>query len=391
MQKKGVSAVIATVLVIMITISAVAIIWATVIPMIKDSLTDSTSQQVSLSIETSSGYTVYDPVTNYAFVQVKRGTDDSNLTGLKIIFFNGEESKSVTLSDVPPSNTLPVNNGKVYSFYLGDFGRPIKVSVAPIFTVGKSMEVGKILDEVSNIATNGVSISLAQASSNGKVYDINLGDVGLETLRDGLVGYWPLDSDANDYSGLENNGVCINMDSTCNSVGGKVGNAFSFNSADSTYTNHVFNNPLLLKEFTLEAWFKGSSGMGTLAALWSAGVAGSGIGMGGGKIYGRILDAGVVKIDLITDETYNDSNWNQVFLTFDGGKTELYVNGNLKKSKTLIYEMTGNNSGARSGIGTGSHWGHFNGTIDEVAIWNRVLNDSEISQLYNGGNGRSLK
>jgi hypothetical protein len=31
----------------------------------------------------------------------------------------------------------------------------------------------------------------------------------------------------------------------------------------------------------------------------------------------------------------------------------------------------------------------FDGTIDEVGIWNRSLSSSEVSELYNGGSGAS--
>ena len=31
----------------------------------------------------------------------------------------------------------------------------------------------------------------------------------------------------------------------------------------------------------------------------------------------------------------------------------------------------------------------FNGYIDEIGIWNRTLNDTEISWLYNSGDGLS--
>lgn len=57
-NKRGVDAVVATVLIIMITVSAVAIIWATVIPMIKNSASTATAEKVSLTIETAGGYTV---------------------------------------------------------------------------------------------------------------------------------------------------------------------------------------------------------------------------------------------------------------------------------------------------------------------------------------------
>lgn len=168
-NKRGVDAVVATVLIIMITVSAVAIIWATVIPMIKNSLTDSTSQKVSLSIETTKGYTVFDPVTNLSLVQIKRGTDDTNLTGLRITFFNGKESKTVLESKVPSVNTM-----SVYSFNLSGFGTPLKISISPIFQNGNE---GETVSEVSNIKTEGVSINLTKALTYGNITNVNSGSV----------------------------------------------------------------------------------------------------------------------------------------------------------------------------------------------------------------------
>ena len=45
-MKRRVSAVVATVLLIMITVAAVAVLWGTVIPLVKDSMKESTSENV---------------------------------------------------------------------------------------------------------------------------------------------------------------------------------------------------------------------------------------------------------------------------------------------------------------------------------------------------------
>ena len=96
MNKKGVDAVVATVLIIMITVAAVAIIWATVIPMIKNSALSATAEKVSLSIETAGGYTTWDASKNILRVQVKRGSDNTNLTGIEFIFTNKGSSTNST-------------------------------------------------------------------------------------------------------------------------------------------------------------------------------------------------------------------------------------------------------------------------------------------------------
>ena len=81
-NKKGVSAIVATVLIILITIAAVAIIWAAVIPMIDERLTLSNScldavRQVSI---VPVGSTCYSQDSSSLKVQIKRGPDGIDIS-----------------------------------------------------------------------------------------------------------------------------------------------------------------------------------------------------------------------------------------------------------------------------------------------------------------------
>ncbi len=145
MNKKGVDAVVATVLIIMITVAAVAIIWSTVIPMIKDSASSVTAEKVSLTIDTSKGYTTWDQESEQATVQVTRGTDNVNVTKIKITFFNGQRSYFVE-REAPG-----INSQATYKILLMDFGKPIKVTISPIFENGNE---GEILGEVLTLPDN---------------------------------------------------------------------------------------------------------------------------------------------------------------------------------------------------------------------------------------------
>ncbi len=74
--------------------------------------------------------------------------------------------------------------------------------------------------------------------------------------------------------------------------------------------------------------------------------------------------------------------WQQVVGIYNGSELFLYVNGELKDSKTTtipyiyltpIPLKVGSNQNANR---------FFNGLIEEVAIWNRALSESEIQELY---------
>lgn len=74
--------------------------------------------------------------------------------------------------------------------------------------------------------------------------------------------------------------------------------------------------------------------------------------------------------------------WYYVVGTYDGNQMRIYINGTLENTKTVSGNfITSTNPvyiGSRSGIER-----FFNGTIDEVNIYNYVLTPSEILQRYN--------
>jgi len=123
MKKRGISAIIATVLIILITVAAITIVWTVVIPMVKQDLSE--TEIVQLSIDTSQGYTVWDGDDKLLSVQVKRGLDEAEVQEIQITFdLEGEESKSCTVLS-PEKNRV-----SVYNFKLGD--KPNSIKIAPI-------------------------------------------------------------------------------------------------------------------------------------------------------------------------------------------------------------------------------------------------------------------
>ncbi|MDP3640809.1 MAG: LamG-like jellyroll fold domain-containing protein [Nanoarchaeota archaeon] len=76
--------------------------------------------------------------------------------------------------------------------------------------------------------------------------------------------------------------------------------------------------------------------------------------------------------------------WYHVVTMRNGTGVNLYVNGMLEASRNdFSGELRGNAEPVRIGGDTGA--GYFNGTLDEVAIWNRSLSAQEITDLYTRG------
>jgi len=132
MEKRGISAIVATVLVILITIVAVTIIWAVIVPMINQSATFD-DVNTRLDIIGSGGYTFYDSENEMLYVQVKRGIDDSNMVGVDVIVII--EGDSITFN-YNEDNVPGPNGAKVLSINLTGLGVPNKIKVIPIINDG---------------------------------------------------------------------------------------------------------------------------------------------------------------------------------------------------------------------------------------------------------------
>jgi len=97
--KKGVSAIVATVLLVVITIALAGIIYGAIVPLVKDNL--ETSQKCSstgIEIVTGEGYTCYDSGKSEVKIQVSRGEQEINLSGLQLQISGGGKSKSVEIN-----------------------------------------------------------------------------------------------------------------------------------------------------------------------------------------------------------------------------------------------------------------------------------------------------
>lgn len=159
------------------------------------------------------------------------------------------------------------------------------------------------------------------------------------------------------------------------------GNALNFD-GNNDYID-VGNNPSLqLTQGTIEAWIKtpnaGDSWRGVVVKSMAYGI----------FLYNNELVAyewdGRGNIN--SGVMLNDNKWHHVAFSFNAGVTDgtsLYVDGVKRSSVTFsIY-----NQNVGLGIGNGSvidQSQSFNGSIDEVRVWNKALTETEIkSTMYN--------
>ena len=162
-NKKAVSAVVATVLIILITVAAVTIIWTAVIPMIRKTTQGGTlcfDAQAGVSLSSQGGYTcVYnDTLTTWAVkFQISRGNEDFTLSDIKVgvgsagntlsksLVTDGKDSTGVqmTLAGLPG-----VNSEKVY-LLTGLASKPDKIEIAPAVKTGATDKTCPVSSTVS--------------------------------------------------------------------------------------------------------------------------------------------------------------------------------------------------------------------------------------------------
>ena len=136
-DKRGISAVVATVLIILITVAAITIIWAAVIPMIKNQISSGTLCLDAVSqvgLVTDGGYTCL-MSDGKVQLQVSHGAKNFDLAGIQVLVSEGGSTTSETISV-----GLPGANEEKVVVTSGNFSGADKVSIAPIVTVGQTTE-----------------------------------------------------------------------------------------------------------------------------------------------------------------------------------------------------------------------------------------------------------
>jgi len=146
MKKRGISTIVATVLIVLITVAAVTILWAAISPLIDKNLSTGTScfdVQNKLSIDANKQYTCWN-VSGSADtikIRVERAANSGTLAGLRLLIEdNGNTVPDSLLNDTTISdNELTENGKKVYSLTLasalvGDTNSLVQVSVVPRVT-----------------------------------------------------------------------------------------------------------------------------------------------------------------------------------------------------------------------------------------------------------------
>jgi hypothetical protein len=205
------------------------------------------------------------------------------------------------------------------------------------------------------------------------------------------ASYWKFDGNANDESGRNNgtlmNGATIFSDSN-------RGNVLKMNQTGQ-YVK-VPGSALLnmgTGSFTVSAWVK--AGAGDLGTIVAKGPKLNSLNLfltNEGKLFTEPNGGDFWRYS-VDGKNFRDNQWHHVVANFDssGPAINLYVD-NILASGTKMYNNGANDKSNAYDLYIGNNNGEggqyqFNGLIDDVMIYNRVLSPSEITRIFVGQGG----
>ena len=240
--------------------------------------------------------------------------------------------------------------------------------------------ISRTPDEIRQAYQAGIAIRGGQAQLSSEVYNPG--------VDPSCVGYWSFDegsgNTANDGSGDGNDGTLYNMDEN-DWVDGVRGGALEFDGVDD-YVD-IGNNPSLDVVggyFTVEVWAKWSF-ISNNGQPWQIVQLGGfenkmfiGVGKDADKVaFGHKNGGHPWHFDI--GSGLNDGRWHQLATVKDLNGYRFYIDG---IDVGLGTEGTASTYLDNNLIGTGA-FNQFKGSIDEISIYDRALNASEIHAHYN--------
>ncbi len=200
-------------------------------------------------------------------------------------------------------------------------------------------------------------------------------------LLDELVAYYKLDETEGDF--LDSASYLYNATNEGEYLGfpGKINNCVNFSGMSADYIQIPSTIPRL-ENFTISLWANLTNPIYdrfTFSLLEN-----NGIRMyidNGGNIHPSIWHGGYYESGF---SGMANNTWTHLVMAYNGTYVTLYVNNTILGT---VYAPTHSIRNSTDEIGNLETAGGWSGGIDEFGIWNRSLNSTEISELYNSGSG----
>ena len=233
-------------------------------------------------------------------------------------------------------------------------------------------------DVTGIIIVTGTSNGCSSTGKNQKAFAITI-----KSLAHCLLAWYPFTGNASDSSGNNYNGAVYGATLTTDRFG-NANSAYSFDGASNCISSANIN---LSGSSTISVWVYPIGSIGALVDKNKDAIDHAGYAL----IYNNPLHGIYAHVGWSGDSSNNvlpnpiDSlavgNWHHCLLTYSNGTASLFLDGSLIYTRTGLNPITQNNDLLLFGK---SVWGGnvFQGKLDEIRLWNRVITNDEIQYLY---------
>jgi hypothetical protein len=214
-------------------------------------------------------------------------------------------------------------------------------------------------------------------------------------LLDGLVGYWPFDRNGNDFSGDERH---LELFGGVGFGEGRFGQALDLHNNGLQYAQRPVDDAVFdfgAEDFTIQAWINFNAlpslrEQTIVEKLWGNSHIGWSLtapGEDGNQWQFYSYPSGQIRI---AGPPPVINQWHYLLVRRADAVIDVIIDGLISTQQSSVVES----SDARLLIGRRDARDSRNfavdGRIDDVAIWNRTLSDTEIDYLFNRGNGNPV-
>ena len=244
--------------------------------------------------------------------------------------------------------------------------------------------------DVTVVASNGINPDATQS------FSVTVQESQSGSCPPSLVSYWKLDEiSGNAYADFigTNNATSTSVPTP---LAGRVNGAQQFNGTSNGITApgiaaYDFSTNT---SFTFEAWIKHVTGSYTgeemiVERKTSSGALAINLKFNSTAVSFSVRNTASEIYDVTSTSNLYDNNWHHVVGVRDASTNQLriYVDGVLENTVSATYTagFASPTTGISIGWRSSTSVDFFNGSIDEVAIYNRTLSSSEILQHYNNG------
>ena len=373
MNKRGISSIIITILLVLLAIAALGILWIVIMAFVNSNTSQLSASLNLINLQIQPGSVSYSPTA--LNLSIKRDAASGNLSGINIILTD-EGGKSYTYKYQGNINELEAKQISVpVSSFVNSIGNIAKIDIYPVAIANNGKDViGKLSDSY-------------QIGEDGKSFLTN----------DDLIFYAPFDNDFQDKSGSNIAFTCIgNQCPTLTS--GKISGAYQFVSGENDYLAAGDKLNMGINNFSISFWIKDYP-MTLNTMVIAKGNAWNQVGY---DIHGNTNTFLLMADDDITANSPSVggiigslNTWHNVAFVVDRANKIMtsYYDGVQNSSTDISSTITGSLDNTNSFMIGCVDWdsnnvcnsGYSTMVLDEVHIYNRSLSSQEVYYLYKYG------